>query len=340
MAFLKNCWYIAGWSKEIESGLILARRICDIPLAIFRADDGPKALYDACPHRFAPLSRGSIVDNSIVCGYHGLGFNGNGACTTNPHGPITKSMCVKSYPAFERHKAIWVWLGDADKADPALIPPLDFQDTDHEHSIGFGYLHGKANYKLYIDNIMDLSHADFLHITTLGGSFVGTKQEVKEEDSTITVRWSQKNMKPNALHISIGTFPADAKVDRFTEVKFYVPCTMVLTSAFGALDAPESEYLKTIGAHVMVPETETTVHYFFSTARNFRKDDADFNRLYLSKRDQVFEQEDKPMIEAVEQRMEGMDLFSKKPILLKSDEAAVRARRKIDASIQNEQNSI
>lgn len=337
MPFVKNCWYIVAWSSEITGDSILARRICDVPLAVFRTEDGPKALYDSCPHRFAPLSLGKVENGSVVCGYHGLGFNGAGTCTTNPHGPITKTMCVKSYPAFERYKAIWVWLGDAEKANPELIPPLEFQDTKYENSIGFGYIHGKANYKLYVDNIMDLSHADFLHATTLGGSFVGTKQEVKEDDETITARWSQKNMKPNALHISVGTFPADAKVDRFTEVKFYVPCTMTLVSAFGALDAPESEYLKTIGAHVMVPETSSTVHYFFSTTRNFREDDADFNRIYLSKRDQVFVQEDKPMIEAVEERMEGSDLFSKKPLLLKSDEAAIRARRKIEVFLKKEQ---
>lgn len=336
MAFLKNCWYIAGWSKEIENSSILARRICDIPLAIFRADDGPKALYDACPHRFAPLSRGSVVNNSIICGYHGLGFGGNGACTTNPHGPITKTMCVKSYPAFERHKAIWVWLGDADKADPDLIPPLDFQDTEYDTALSFGYLHGAADYKLYIDNIMDLSHADFLHANTLGGSFVGTKQEVKEEESTITVRWSQKDMKPNALHISIGTFPADARVDRFTEVKFYVPCTMVLVSAFGALDAPESEYLKTLGAHIMVPETESTVHYFFSASRNFRMEDGEFNKIYVAKRDSVFINEDKPMIDAVQERMGGRDLFEMKPLLLKSDDAAVRVRRKVNLFLKRE----
>ena len=337
MEFVKNCWYIAAWVKEVEAGSILARRICDIPLAIFMADDGPKALYDSCPHRFAPLSRGTVENGSIVCGYHGLGFSGDGTCTKNPHGPITKSMCVKSYPAFERHRAIWVWLGDAAKADPALIPALEFQDTSYDTALSFGYLHGEADYKLYVDNIMDLSHADFLHAATLGGSFVGTKQDVKEDETTVTARWSQKDMKPNALHVSIGTFPADARVDRFTEVKFHAPCTMVLISAFGELNAQEDDYLKTFGAHVMVPETESTVHYFFSSSRNFRMEDGEFNRIYVSKRDSVFITEDKPMIDAVQERMGGRDLFEMKPLLLKTDDAAIRARRKINLLLKKEQ---
>lgn len=336
MPFIKNCWYIVAWSNEIAEDSILARRICDIPLAIFRAEDGPKALYDSCPHRFAPLSLGKVENGSVVCGYHGLGFNGAGTCTTNPHGPITKSMCVKSYPTLERHRAIWVWLGDAEKADPAMIPYLDFQDIEYETALSFGYLHGEADYKLYVDNIMDLSHADFLHANTLGGSFVGTKQEVNEDETTVTVRWSQKDMKPNALHISIGTFSADARVDRFTEVKFYVPCTMVLTSAFGELNAPESEYLKTFGAHVMVPETESTVHYFFSSSRNFRMEDGVFNKIYVEKRNNVFIVEDKPMIDSIQERMGGRDLFDMKPLLLKTDDAAIRARRKINNLLKKE----
>lgn len=340
MDFVKNCWYIAAWSKEIEDESILARRICNIPLAIFKTNGKTAALRDSCPHRFAPLSLGRIENGSVVCGYHGLGFNTDGACTTNPHGPITKSMCVKSFPTIERHRAIWVWLGDAEKANPDLIPPLDFQDTKYETALSFGYLHGEANYKLYIDNIMDLSHADFLHANTLGGSFVGTKQEVKEDESTITVRWSQKNMKPNALHVSIGTFSADARVDRFTEVKFYAPCTMVLTSAFGELDSAESDYLKTFGAHVMVPETESTVHYFFSASRNFRMEDGEFNKIYVTKRDSVFVNEDKPMIDAVQLRMGGKDLFDLKPLLLKSDDAAIRARRKINLFLKKEVESV
>lgn len=336
MPFIKNCWYIVAWSDEIVGAKILARRICDIPLAIFKAADGPKALYDSCPHRFAPLSMGKLENDSIVCGYHGLGFNGSGTCTTNPHGPITKSMCVKSYPAIERHRAIWVWLGDAEKSNPDMIPDLDFQDVEYETALSFGYLHGEADYKLYVDNIMDLSHADFLHANTLGGSFVGTKQEVKEEETTVTVRWSQKDMKPNALHISIGTFPADARVDRFTEVKFYAPCTMVLTSAFGELNVEEHDYLKTYGAHVMVPETESTVHYFFSSSRNFRMEDGEFNKIYVKLRNNVFIEEDKPMIDAIQTRMCGRDLFDMKPLLLKTDDAAIRARRKINNLLKKE----
>ena len=51
----------------------------------------------------------------------------------------------------------------------------------------------------------------------------------------------------------------------------------------------------------------------------------------------VFENEDRPVIEAVQQRMGGADLWSLKPVLLAGDAAAVRARRLLQAGIAAEQ---
>jgi len=50
-----------------------------------------------------------------------------------------------------------------------------------------------------------------------------------------------------------------------------------------------------------------------------------------------FEREDKPMIEAVQQRMAGRELWSLKPVLLPGDAAGVRARRILQARIKAEQ---
>ena len=61
MEYLRNCWYMVGWADEIENAAMLTRRVCDIPLVIFRTEAGVSALVDTCPHRFAPLSRGSIA---------------------------------------------------------------------------------------------------------------------------------------------------------------------------------------------------------------------------------------------------------------------------------------
>ncbi len=40
-----------------------------------------------------------------------------------------KSVCSKACPVVERHRFVWIWIGDADKVDPALIP--DFWPCSH-----------------------------------------------------------------------------------------------------------------------------------------------------------------------------------------------------------------
>lgn len=335
--FIKNCWYMAAWAGEIGDETILARRICTLPILFLRDRGKIGAILDTCPHRFAPLSRGTLQNGTIVCGYHGLAFNSDGTCVHNPHGQITSHMKVRSFPTVERYRAIWIWMGELDLADPALIPNFDFHNIEFETAISTGYLHGNADYRLYVDNIMDLSHADFLHAATLGGgSFVGTRQQIWEDDFSLTTRWSQNNVPASPLHISLGSFPANALLDRFTEVKWYPPGTMTLTSAFGLPGTPEPTYSKTVGAHVMTPETPGTLHYFYSTVRNFKMDDAKFNDVYANKRDQIFALEDNPMIEDVQKRMGDRELFELRPLLLKSDAAAVRVRRRIKSMIDAE----
>ncbi len=83
--YLKNIWYMAGWSEELTD-TILSRRLFDRPIAFFRAEDGSvKAIADRCPHRFSPLSIGEKIGDTIQCPYHGLTFDGSGACVRNPY---------------------------------------------------------------------------------------------------------------------------------------------------------------------------------------------------------------------------------------------------------------
>lgn len=39
MTFLRNAWYAAGWADEVAASL-LRRRIVDIPILLFRRENG------------------------------------------------------------------------------------------------------------------------------------------------------------------------------------------------------------------------------------------------------------------------------------------------------------
>ncbi|MEC8262749.1 MAG: Rieske 2Fe-2S domain-containing protein, partial [Pseudomonadota bacterium] len=70
--FIRDSWYVAGWSADFTHDLT-PLRILDEPIVLFRTEEGrPAALEDACPHRKLPLSKGRLKGATVECGYHGL----------------------------------------------------------------------------------------------------------------------------------------------------------------------------------------------------------------------------------------------------------------------------
>ena len=165
---------MAAWSDDIGDGELVPRTIMDEPIVLYRKADGNvAAIEDRCAHRFAPLIMGKIVGGDrIQCPYHGLEFDGSGACVRNPHGTknIPPRARVKSYPVIEKHKAVWIWMGDA-PADEGKVPDFGVLDNVPElHTTKRDSIVIKANYQLIIDNLLDLSHTSYLHEGILGNA--------------------------------------------------------------------------------------------------------------------------------------------------------------------------
>ena len=338
MSYLRNCWYLAAWQDEISGSGTVTRIILGDPVVLFANEHGEtKALLDRCPHRFAPLSSGSLQEGSLTCRYHGLAFDGTGACVTNPHGPILKSMTVRAYPTMTAYRGVWIWMGDPELADPALLPDLSFVDRTPETAFSNGYVCGNGDYRLFVDNIMDLTHADYLHPTTLGGgSWTQTPGKVTDNGSSVKIHWDSKNNVPFPLiakALKIGKQP----VDSFTEVEWFPASIMTLRTGSAPAGAPMSEAGTFLNLHIMTPEMPGRTHYFYASTRNFALDDVELNKMYSEARAQVFATEDKPMIELQQSRIGDNDFWDLKPILLRTDEGAVRVRRKLDEMIRREQ---
>lgn len=80
----------------------------------------------------------------------------------------------------------------------ALIPDYAFLEATPVTARCRGYLPTDANYQLVVDNIMDLSHVDYLHAGTLGGGAISrTKISVNElNDGRLHVKWMSPNEVP------------------------------------------------------------------------------------------------------------------------------------------------
>ncbi|MBT2321920.1 aromatic ring-hydroxylating dioxygenase subunit alpha [Variovorax paradoxus] len=345
-SYLRNVWYVAAWDHEVPIDRPLPRTILGERVVLFRdAEGNPRALLDRCPHRFAPLSLGKVVDGCIQCPYHGLQFGGDGACTRNPHGngAIPKAAQVRSYPVVERWSVLWIWMGDPDRADPGLIPPFRSMDPESRW-VGKDYLLARAEYQLETDNILDLSHIEFLHPGSLGSDAVKqAESDVQQDGNTV---YSRRLTREEQLMTSLAQrygIPEGQLVDRWLDTRWNAPAVMELWVGVAPAGAPDP---RAVGKqvpfiHLFTPETATTTHYWFATSYPKRMGDegrrrAESDVQYLR---EPFEREDLPMLEAQQRAIGDSDFWAMKPILLPGDAAAVRARRVLTALMKAEQDS-
>lgn len=346
MTFLRNVWYVAGWADEVVRDQLVARTICDEPIVLFRdAQGAARALFDRCPHRFAPLSMGKLCDggSSIQCGYHGLRFGADGQCNHNPHGDgrIPIAATVKAYPVVERWSLLWIWMGDPDRADPTRIPAFPFLDTTNWY-VGKAQMEIDANYVLESDNILDLSHIEFLHPGTLGAGQSGEgKTTVTQEGNTVWSRRAIRNeVLPPFLYQATG-LTDQAPCDRWLDVRWDAPSTMYLQADIALAGTPREQSIQTPQAHLFTPASAEKSYYFYALAMpkslgEWAEAAAQRNVMGLR---EPFLREDKPMVEAQQRAMAGRSFWDMKPVLLDVDAPAVRARRVLDQMLAAEQSA-
>lgn len=233
-----------------------------------------------------------------------------------------------------KHRIVWIWLGDADKADLSAVP--DFSCFDNASDAGFhgGYLPTAAHYELLSDNILDLSHADFLHPDTLGGgAMTRSTPKLERDGSQITVTWDAPN--DVALPIFDRRLPEPGKPAHVRlQVRWQPPAVMLLRAQAAPAGKPLEDWFESKTAHIMTPESEFSTHYFWGGIRNYEQDNADFTARQAALIQRAFSTEDKPMIEAQQRNMGTSDFWSLKPVLLSIDVGAVQARRTLARLIE------
>lgn len=337
MAFLRNIWYVAAWSGEISRALT-PRTILGEPILLYRKENGaPVAISNRCPHRFAPLHLGKLVGDVVECGYHGLQFDCSGACVDNPHGDhrIPPNARVVSYPLVERHGFAWIWMGQAELANPSDIPDYSHMVSPELKTIGDTMLQ-KANYQLLVDNLMDLTHVNYLHAPyQKNDDFLAARHEVAQQGLTLD---SMRSIPSTVAPPSFAPFLDDpsALVDYWLDIRWHAPGACRLEVGVTPLGRSRSEGIRRIGSHIVTPETETTTHYFYASSRNYRLDDPLADAETANWQQVGFHEQDKPMLEAVQRMMGTTDLDSLAPVLLASDVAAVRVRRIMKELLRDE----
>ncbi len=279
--FPKNAWYVACTPDEIDDGP-LGRQICGERIVFFRGPESQvAAVEDWCPHRGAPLSLGRVVEGKLVCGYHGLEMGCDGKPVAMPMQRVRGFPSIRTYPAVERYGFIWVWPGDAAKADPATIHHLKWADNP-EWAYGGGLYHVKCDYRLMIDNLMDLTHETYVHAGSIGQKEIdeALPTTTTEGDEVVTRRLMQNVMPPSFWRMALrGNHLADdVPVDRWQICRFSPPSHVMIEvgvahAGKGGYDADPKHKASSIVVDFLTPESETSMWYFWGMARNFNAGD-------------------------------------------------------------------
>jgi vanillate monooxygenase len=340
--FPKNAWYVACMPDEID-GKPLGRRICGEAIAFFR---GPQervaAVEDFCPHRGAPLSLGSVKNGELVCGYHGLAMGCDGKTVSMPGQRVRGFPPVRRFAVEERYGFIWVWPGDATLADPETIPVPAWHGRD-DWALGGGRFHIRCDYRLLVDNLMDLTHETYVHATSIGQKEIDEApvSTTVEGDQVITARrmtgihappfW-QSAMRANGLD-------PDAVVDRWQICRFVPPSNVLIDvgvalAGQGGFDAPNAVKAAGIVVDYITPETETTCWYFWGMARHFQPHDAALTDAIRTGQQGIFTED----LEMLERQQLNLLAHPQRDLLkLNIDTGGVQARKIIDKLVAAEQ---
>ena len=290
--FLRNYWYICAWREELTQ-TPLQRWILNEPIALFRTDSGKiAAIADRCPHRGAPMTTGQVRGEGLECGYHGLTFDGQGKCLRVPgrdHAP--GAFRTRAYPVAEKWRFVFIWMGAPELADEALIPDYHWSD-DPAWSARGETLPVACHASLLRDNLLDLSHAHFVHSKTLAtDAVVGAPVEVEEMEGEIRVKRMMENIRPSPFfHRALGNY--DGVVNHRQIVRFLPASNIIIETTVWAVDNPNHVADFRV-MNALTPETDRTSLYFWSLGRNMQlQDDALSDFAFHANRNTFFEDVD------------------------------------------------
>lgn len=340
-----NTWYVAAEQHEVSGKTPLARKICGHDIVFYRdGENNVVALEDFCPHRGAALSKGFMEDGNLVCGYHGLKMGKEGKTLSMPKQRVERFPCIRAFPVVEKDGFVWLWPGDKAQADPSLIPNFFWADKS-KWAYGGGLYHIECDYRLMIDNLMDLTHETYVHATSIGQKEID-ETPVKTKlvgKQVVTERHMEGIYAPPFWQSALeaNDLPSDQLVDRWQLCRFDLPSHItievgVALQGNGGYDAAESQKANSVVVDFITPETENSIHYFWGMARSFKIDDHALTDSIRTQQGAVF-MEDKEVLEA-QQRNLNLDP-SRKLLMLDIDAGGVMARRLISKAIDAEKAS-
>ncbi len=337
--FIRNTWYVAGWSREFSQALSPVRILGEDIVIYRKADGSAAALEDACPHRKLPLSKGRLIGDDVECGYHGLTFDCAGACVRAPtqEGMIPKNAKVQSYPVVDRYDLLWIWMGAPEDTDPDEILKIENFDNPAWGKTPGGVMDIACHYLWVVDNLLDPSHVAWVHVTSFAGA--GTDNlplDIEQlDDGVIVSRWIY-DQDPPPYYAGIVGF--DGKCDRKQHYECRLPSHAINMSVYtptgtGGPDKalPEEAFLN-VSYNFMTPVDEDNTRYYWFQHRDKDPDNQEISEKMFAGAKMAFD-EDRQVLTEVHKGMKD----AKTPYInLGLDAGAARFRKLLERRIAAE----
>jgi len=269
-------WYVVGKSNDFFRNKPYKARIWNKNYVIWKNSDGVfTALDDVCSHKGASLSAGKIINNNVMCPYHGYEFNSNGSLTHVP------GICFHPSPVYDLPKYDvvdkngWVYVNTMAKqcnssntsnssTSSNTSATVDFEENiyvEPEIAQNCSVVQLEMDYNCYSrvlsENSLDIMHIAFVH--TFGNA--KRPSPIKEEPPTLVGKHHYKSR----YYYEAGEDSMARKVfgakDLIIENEFILPHTTVARVIFG-------EYVSTVITFAL-PIGENKSKLFVKTYRNF-----------------------------------------------------------------------
>ncbi|GAA3751645.1 hypothetical protein HDA32_002370 [Spinactinospora alkalitolerans] len=153
-------WYVLAAADEITAGRPFGRVVAGTEVVAWRTSDGAlHAAPGACPHLGAPLCRGAVKGDDLVCRWHGLALGPEGLPGWDP------------FPVHDDGVLAWVRLDAAGGEEPLPEPVLPRRPEARTAIAAVAAMAGRCEPEDVVANRLDPWHGSWFHPY----SFVGLR---------------------------------------------------------------------------------------------------------------------------------------------------------------------
>jgi vanillate O-demethylase monooxygenase subunit len=232
--------------------------------ALARIGGGLVAFADACPHRRARLSAGSVSDGTLQCMYHGWRFAADGRCVDIP--ALGDAAQIPARAALHRAAEVTehdglVWLAPLPpRAALPELAPGGALEGEGVATVRLPVLRVEANAAMLIDNFLDEAHLPFVHAATIGGAGPETIPRADVARRALSFTAVREHTFTNLTDPAVRDGSRPAVQRRRMTYRYQAPLAATLLLEF--LDAGGWQFL----TFVVTPEDERTCAVYQTVA--------------------------------------------------------------------------